>query len=81
VRTNREPHSERLHVRLTATEASALDLLVLKWDSNRSQIIRSLIIGAALTELGRADALDSIEPSFDDVLADVPTLDDALAGF
>lgn len=56
-------------MRLTATECESLDLLVLRWDATRSQIIRSLIVGATLGELDRLDALDAIEPSIDDVLA------------
>jgi hypothetical protein len=36
VRTNREPHSERLHVRLTPTEVVALDYLAERWDASRS---------------------------------------------
>jgi hypothetical protein len=79
VRTNREPHSERLHVRLTATERDSLGLLVLRWGATRSQIIRSLVIGAALAECDRLDALDAAEPSFD-ALVDVPSIDDVLAG-
>jgi len=78
VRTNREPHSERLHVRLTPTEIEALDLLVLRWDATRSQIVRSLIVGATLGELDRLDAIDAAEPSFD-ALVDVPSIDDVLA--
>jgi hypothetical protein len=79
VRTDRESHSERLHVRLTPTEIEALDLLVLRWGATRSQIVRSLIVGATLGELDRLDALDAIEPSFD-ALVDVPSIDDVLAG-
>jgi hypothetical protein len=79
VRTNREPHSERLHVRLTATERNALDLLVQRWGGTRSQIVRSLIIGVTLSELDRLDALDAAEPSFD-ALVDLPSIDDVLAG-
>ena len=78
VRTNAEPHSERLHVHLTRTEIEALDLLVLRWGATRSQILRSLIVGATLGELDRLDALDAIEPSFD-ALVDVPSIDDVLA--
>lgn len=75
--TTAEPHSERLHVRLTATERDALELLVERWGATRSQIIRSLVIGATLGELDRRDALEAAEPSFDP-LAD---FDDAFAGF
>jgi hypothetical protein len=64
VRTNFEPHSERLHVRLTATESAALDSLVERWDSTRSQRVRSMIVGATLSELDQLEALDAIEPSF-----------------
>ena len=78
MRTNHEPHSERLHVRLTATERESLDLLVLRWGATRLQIVRSLIVGATLGELDRFDALDAIEPSFDR-LVDVPSIDDLLA--
>jgi hypothetical protein len=80
VRTNREPHSERLHVRLTATEVEALDYLALRWDSNRSTVVRSLIVGATLSELDQLDAIDAAEPSFDATLVDLPSIDDALAG-
>jgi hypothetical protein len=79
VRTNAEPHPERLHVCLTVTERDALDLLVQRWGATRSQIVRSMIIGATLSELDQLEALDAIEPSFDDVLADVPSIDDVLA--
>jgi hypothetical protein len=80
VRTNSEPHSERLHVRLTATERDALDLLVQRWQSNRSVVVRSAIAGMALAELGRLDALDdAIESSFEP-LVDIPSIDDVLAG-
>ena len=68
VRTTAERHSERVRLRLTATERDSLDLLVERWGGNRSQIVRSLIVGATLAELDRLDALDAVEPSFDDVL-------------
>ena len=77
MRTNREPHSERLHVRLTATERESLDLLVLRWGATRSQIVRSLIVGATLGELDRLDALDAVDVGFD--LIDAPSAD-VLAG-
>jgi hypothetical protein len=73
VRTNSEPHSERLHVRLTRVERDSLDLLVQRFGGTRSQIIRSVVIGATLSELDQLEALDALEPSFDP-LAD---LDDA----
>jgi hypothetical protein len=43
--------------------------------------MRSLIVGAALGELDRLDAIDAIEPSFD-ALVEVPNVavDDVLAG-
>jgi hypothetical protein len=69
-----------LHVRLTATERDALDLLVQRFDATRSQIVRSMIIGATLCELDQLDALDAAEPSFDDMLFDLPMIDDVLAG-
>jgi hypothetical protein len=69
-----------LHVRLTATERDALDLLVQRFDATRSQIVRSMIIGATLSELDQLDALDDVEPSFNDVLVDLPTIDDVLTG-
>jgi hypothetical protein len=78
VQTNGEPHYKRLDLRLTPTESEALDLLVLRWEATRSQIVRSLIVGATLGELDRLDALDAIEPSFD-ALVDVPSIDDVLA--
>jgi len=71
VRTNAEPHSERIYLRATPTERDALDLLVLRWGATRSQIVRSLIVGATLGELDKLDALDAIEPSFD-ALVDAP---------
>jgi hypothetical protein len=79
VRTTSEPHSERLYVRLTATERDALDLLVQRWGGTRSQIVRSLIIGATLSELDHLEALDAIEPSFEP-LVDMPSIDEVLAG-
>jgi hypothetical protein len=64
--TTREPHNQRLDVRLTCTERDALDFLASEWNATRSQINRSMIVGAALAQLDRLD--DAIEPSFDDVL-------------
>jgi hypothetical protein len=60
--------AERLHVRLDPAERDALDCLAFRWASNRSEIVRSMIVGAALAECDRLDALDAVEPSFDDVL-------------
>lgn len=60
--------TERLHVRLDPAERDALDFLASRWASNRSEIVRSMIVGAALAECDRLDALDAVEPSFDDVL-------------
>jgi hypothetical protein len=77
VRTNAEPHSERIYLRATPTEIEALELLVLRWSATRSQIVRSLIVGATLSELDRLD--EAIEPSFE-ALVDVPSIDDVLAG-
>jgi hypothetical protein len=80
VRTKREPHSERIYLRATPPEIAALDHLVAEWNASRSQIIRSMIVGAALAQLDRLDeALVAIEPSFD-ALVDLPSIDDALAG-
>ena len=73
----RKPRTPSVHVRLTATERESLDLLVHRWGATRSQIVRSLIVGATLGELDRLDALDA-EPSFD-ALVDVPSIDDVLA--
>jgi hypothetical protein len=42
-------------------------------------IVRSLVIGAALAECDRLDALDAAEPSFD-ALVEVPSIDNVLAG-
>jgi len=77
VRTFSEPHSEHLHVRLTATERESLDLLVSRWDASKSQIVRSLIVGATLSELDGLDALDAAEAGFDLIGAPI---DDVLAG-
>jgi hypothetical protein len=74
VRTNAEPHSERIYLRATPTERDALDLLVLRWGGNRSQVVRSLIVGATLGELDRLDALDAAEPNVDRI--DIPSIDD-----
>ena len=76
VHTNREPHSNRLDIRLTPTERESLDLLVLRWGASKSRIVRSLVVGATLSELDRLD--EGIEPSFD-ALVDAPSIDDALA--
>ena len=79
MRTNREPHSERIYLRATPTEIEALDFLALKWGATRSDVVRSMIVGAALAQLDRLDdALDASEPSFD-ALVDVPSIDDVLA--
>jgi hypothetical protein len=75
VRTNPEPHSERIYLRATPTEVEALELLVQRWGATRSQIIRSLVIGATLGELDQLDLLDSIEASFDPLV----DLDDVFA--
>ena len=56
----------------------ALDLLVLIWGATRSQIVRSLIVGATLGELDRLDAIDAAELSFE-ALVDVPSLVGVLA--
>jgi hypothetical protein len=80
VRTNAdrpERHSQRIYLRATPTEIEALDLLVLRWGASRSKILRSLVIGAALAECDRLDALDAAEAGFD--LIDVPSVD-VLAG-
>ena len=77
MRTFSEPHSQRLHVRLTATEIAALDYLAIEWDATRSAVIRSMIVGAALAQLDRTDALDAAETGFD--LIDAP-IDDVFAG-
>jgi hypothetical protein len=78
VRTIPEKHTQRLHVRLTASEVAALDFLAFRWDTTRSGVVRGMIVGAALAQLDRLDALDAIEPSFD-ALVDVPSIDDVLA--
>lgn len=74
----------------TPTEIAALDYLVAEWNASRSQIIRSMIVGAAMTQLDDPDALESGDqirsplPSLDDVLLDLPlpelpSIDDVLA--
>jgi hypothetical protein len=69
--------SERIYLRATPSEIAALDFLVLKWGATRSEIIRSMIVGAAMAQLDRLDdAID--EPTFD-ALVDVPSIDDVLA--
>jgi hypothetical protein len=69
--------TERLHVRLDPAEREALDFLALRWDATRSDVVRSMIVGAALAQLDRLDeALDAAEPSFDDVLPELPSIDD-----
>lgn len=60
--------TERLHVGLDPAERDALDFLASRWASNRSEIARSMTVGAALAECDRLDALDAVEPSIDDVL-------------
>jgi hypothetical protein len=61
--------TERLHVRLDPAEREALDFLADRWDATCSDVVRSMIVGAALAQLDRLDeALDAAEPSFDDVL-------------
>jgi hypothetical protein len=70
----------RLNVRLAAAGSEALDFLALRWETTRSDIVRSMIVGAALAQLDRLDdELDAAEPSFD-ALADAPSIDDVLAG-
>jgi hypothetical protein len=69
----------RLHIRLDPAERDALDFLALKWDATRSDVVRSMVIGAALAECDRLDALDAAEPSIDE-LPDLPSIDDVLAG-
>ena len=71
--------SERIDLRANAAEIAALDYLAFKWSTSHCDVIRSLVVGAALSELDRLDALDAIEPSFD-ALVDVPSIDDVLAG-
>jgi predicted transcriptional regulator len=59
----------RLAIRISRDEIAALDYLAEKWDASRSQVVRSMIVGAALAQLDRLDdAWDAVEPSFDDVL-------------
>ena len=65
----------RLHIRLDPAERDALDFLALKWNATRSDVVRSLIVGATLAE---CDRLDAAEPSFDP-LVDVPSINDVLA--
>jgi hypothetical protein len=60
-------------------EIAALDFLASSWGSTRSQIVRSMIVGATLSELVQLEALDAIEPSFD-ALVDMTSIDDVLAG-
>jgi hypothetical protein len=60
-------------VRLTPTEIEALDLLVLKWGATRSQIVRGMIVGAAMAQLDRLDEALDAEPSVD-ALVDVPSV-------
>jgi hypothetical protein len=61
--------TERPHIRIGRDEIAALDYLAEKWDASRSQVVRSMIVGAALAQLDRLDdAWDAVEPSFDDVL-------------
>ena len=76
--TNAERRTERIDLRANATEIAALDYLAFKWGATRSAVIRSMIVGAALAQLDRLDAL-AREPSFD-ALVDVPSIDDVLAG-
>jgi len=54
----------------------ALDFLALKWHATRSELVRSMIVGAALAQLDRLD--DAIDPNFD-ALVDVPRIDDVHA--
>ena len=61
--------TRRLHIRLDPAERDALDFLASRWASNRSEIVRSMIVGAALAECDRLDALDAVDPGFDDALA------------
>jgi hypothetical protein len=61
--------TERLHIRTSRDEIAALDYLAEKWDASRSDVVRSVIVGAALARLDRLDdARDAVEPNFDDVL-------------
>jgi hypothetical protein len=59
-----------------AAEIAALDYLAVKWSTSHSDVIRSLVVGAALGELDRLDALDTADEGFD--LIDAP-VDDVLA--
>jgi hypothetical protein len=69
--------TERLHVRLDPAEREALDFLASNWNATRSDVVRSMIVGAALAQLDRLDeALDAAQPSFDDVLPELPSFDD-----
>jgi hypothetical protein len=77
--TNAERRTERIDLRANASEIAALDYLAGEWNATRSAVIRSMIIGAALAQLDRTDALDAIEPSFD-ALVEVPSIDDVIAG-
>jgi hypothetical protein len=72
--------TKRLHVRLDPAEIAALDYLAERWDATCSDVVRSMIVGAALSHLDRLDEeLDAADPSFD-ALVDVPSIDDAFAG-
>jgi hypothetical protein len=74
-----ERHSERVYLRATPPEIAVLDFLVAESSATRSSVIRSVIVGAALAQLGRLDeALDTAERSLD-ALVDVPCIDDVLA--
>ena len=73
--------TERLHVRVDPAERDALDSLAAEWNVARSDLVRSMIVDATMAQLDRLDeAIDAIEPSFDALLADVPSIDNALAG-
>jgi hypothetical protein len=37
-------------------------------NATRSDVVRSMVVGAALADCDRLDALDAVEPTFDDVL-------------
>jgi hypothetical protein len=39
--------TERLHVRLDPAEREALDFLASRFESNRSEVVRSMIVGAS----------------------------------
>jgi hypothetical protein len=67
----------RLHVRLDPAGRDALAFLADRWGGTRSEIVRSLIVGATLAECDRLDALDAADAGFD--LIDAP-IDDVLAG-